>query len=55
VASGNKKERVPGGPLSKPLGSSDRYEVSMTDEANIADSGTVARGLTKRRSMTASI
>src|SRR5215471_2150539 len=28
LASGNKKERVPGGPLSKPFGSSDRYEVS---------------------------
>lgn len=33
---GNKKERVPEGPLSKPFGLSDRYEVSMTDSANIA-------------------
>ena len=36
VKPGNKKERVPEGPLSKPLGLSDRYEVSMTDSANIA-------------------
>jgi hypothetical protein len=36
VKPGNKKERVPEGPLSKPFGLSDRYEVSMTDSANIA-------------------
>jgi hypothetical protein len=29
VKPGNKKERVPEGPLSKPLGLSDRYEVSI--------------------------
>jgi hypothetical protein len=41
---GNKKERVPEGPLSKPFGLSDRYEVSMTDSANIAVCQSVARG-----------
>src|SRR5690242_17632247 len=41
---GNKKERVPGGPLSKPFGSSDRYEVSMTDAVNIAICQSVASG-----------
>jgi hypothetical protein len=41
---GNKKERVPGGPLSKPFGSSDRYEVSMTDAVNIAVCQPVASG-----------
>ena len=35
--SGNKKERVPGGAHSqKPIGSSDRYEMSMTDARHIA-------------------
>jgi hypothetical protein len=44
VKPGNKKERVPEGPLSKPFGLSDRYEVSMTDSANIAVCQSVARG-----------
>jgi hypothetical protein len=39
-----KKSGSRGGPLSKPLGSSDRYEVSITDTANIAVCATVARG-----------
>src|SRR5437763_4905037 len=41
--SSNKKERVPGGPLSRPFGSTDRYEVSMTDGVNIAFLPAVAR------------